>query len=190
MKQPMLLLVAACVFMSASTTAVASCGPLDDPMSSGCAKVSYGSLADPSEALRTPVNNQRAASATVPGYPSSVAPRLPNGERQCALYDMRTKNCIVRKMTPEDYDRAVNAGVSAAGAGLEIQQDINNRVYDTGAQIPSMPAAQPAATMGVDSIREAAIACAERELAKLVATSDRGVTSEQANVIAKQCGFQ
>lgn len=156
-----------------------ACSMLDDPMSPQCRE------AAPKVAMPgLPTAPQGLPRDSGETYPSNVAPRNAAGERECALYDLRTKHCTVYKMTPDDYDRAVNTGIGAASAGLEVQEDIYRRIYGQAGALPLPGAAQTGRQ------ESAAASCVSKELGILESILNRPLNAGDLATVGERCGIR
>lgn len=131
MKQ-LILVIAAAASLGTALPASAGCG-LNDPMSPQCKDGSQQAPAPVTapEDLPPEIAALAGVKQQPKQYPSTIAPADASGQKECSLYDMQAGRCAINKMTPEEYDRAVDAGVRAASSAMDIQRNIEQRVYGT-----------------------------------------------------------
>jgi hypothetical protein len=198
--------IATLAVLSAGTAAFAQQCAVTDPISGKC--VARSSAAS-SAVGAAPRQGQIEANAA-PGQPYSLGGVYESsGYYECAQYDKKQERCVVRAMSAEQRESAVQTGIEVAMSGLRIQQEAMLRarqmgMYPNGAapaqavagNPPPLPVARAGASaapaaQAVQSPRQAAGAASFSDCVNarvtMAAQAGRTLSTPEQVAIAAEC---
>lgn len=115
------------IFCAGASAFAQQCA-ITDPISGKC--VANGKAA--SSAVGAPQQGQIEAHAA-PGQPYSLGGVYESsGYYECAQYDKKRERCLVKAMSAEQRESAVQTGIEVAMSGLRIQQEAMLRAQQMG----------------------------------------------------------